>query len=134
MFFALLISSIYCATDTTVNTTESSQFPKVIPTRTPIPEEPDDPDITKLPEATEEVIYANILKNIEINSVTYVGFALIGVILLLFIGWKFCYSTASNAVDIPDDMEINLNNQDPDNDNIRVEVDDFEDNSDKQEP
>ncbi|EAX92730.1 hypothetical protein TVAG_329910 [Trichomonas vaginalis G3] len=137
MLFLFFISTF--STNSTEIKPSSSPTPSAAgnrtprPTMSPFPEESDETKEAKVPDPTEEVISADLIKNLEMGSITYIGFILIALILLLFIGWKFCYKSATNTGELQDDIEVHLNDGDIVDKDIMIEVDDQSD-SDQKKP
>ena len=102
---------------------------------TPEPTEDESNPYTPPPVPTEEVINKDSLTNFEFNLITYSGLLVISLILLLFLCWKFCYTTASSTPEIPDDMSFSKQTENIDQplaDDIQITIN-AESTSDSQE-
>jgi len=79
------------------------------PDETPEITENDSDHFTPPPHPTDEVIDRKSGGGIEFNAATYVGLAMVCFIMMLFLAWKFCVATASQQIEIRDDLNFGGN-------------------------
>ena len=90
-------------------------------------------EYTSRPQPTEEVI-GRTIGGIQVTTMTYFSIIIIGGIVLLFLGWKMCYRSASAVGEIRDDIVLAENGiSDPLNvDNIEINIEDLESDDEKE--
>ena len=114
---------------------EETNIPLPTPSPTPSDDDDDDDDdsgqINPKPQPTDQII-GRTLAGVQVTTMTYIGFVIIAAILLLFLGWKKCYKSASNNVIIKDDIVLAENNMnEPLNaDNIEIRIEDLDSDDD----